>query len=378
MSIITEDKNWQFWNTIVRGKVILAKDPKKQGRVKIWIPDLMPLVQETKGLWARPANNPLGGRNTTEDGDDHHYQGSCMIPPKGSWIYIFFENGDPSEPRYFAAADMCTTKGGNDKPSVVAECRQGAEWHQKWVPVKTRQGRCIILSDDKEDQRVEITGKKRKLEGGPEPPNGPDDSVYVIDGNQTVILIGEKKGKEKVLIRTHKGDFLHIDVDERMLHGYFKNGIRLKTDGDYHLKVKGNMNVEVGGSEKTTVGKERHVSVGNDQRHMVNGNDYYLAGKARTEMVQGENNSISMGNLNLACKQFNIQATDKITVQATNQVNIMGDNTGVNVDGKEIHLNSQKTVPNRILPAAPTDAFFKSVPGASPAICMDPIGERDS
>jgi len=44
-----------------RAKVVLNKDPEKKGRVLLWIPDIMPLVSDSTGLWARPGNNPLGG-----------------------------------------------------------------------------------------------------------------------------------------------------------------------------------------------------------------------------------------------------------------------------------------------------------------------------
>jgi len=62
-----------------RAKVVDNKDPEKFGRVKVWIPELMPEIEDTKGLWARPGNNPVGGRNM-EDDDSHHYMGSSFVP----------------------------------------------------------------------------------------------------------------------------------------------------------------------------------------------------------------------------------------------------------------------------------------------------------
>jgi hypothetical protein len=62
-----------------RAKVINNKNPEQFGRVKVWIPALMIDVDESKGLWARPANNPIGGRNTKE-GEDSYYYGTCYIP----------------------------------------------------------------------------------------------------------------------------------------------------------------------------------------------------------------------------------------------------------------------------------------------------------
>ena len=107
------EENEHSWYGFHRAKVIDAHDLKKLGRVKIWIPDIMPDIEYSciSGIWAHPANNPIGGRNlpdmdgTVCDFEQGHYQGSCMIPPEGSWVWIFFENGDPNWPYYFAAAD---------------------------------------------------------------------------------------------------------------------------------------------------------------------------------------------------------------------------------------------------------------------------------
>jgi len=208
-----------------RAKVVDNKDPEKFGRVKVWIPELMPEVEDTKGLWARPGNNPVGGRNM-EDDSDHHYMGSSYVPKKGSWLFIFFENGNPNLPYYFGSLDIENTP-------VLPECQTG-NYEEKWVIFKSHEGRTIVISDDISDARLEITGKKRQIS---EPPTGDAASVYTIDGNQNVILIDEMPGREKILIRTYKGDYIHIDIDEQQLQAYFKKDILIKTDGSIHLEA---------------------------------------------------------------------------------------------------------------------------------------------
>ena len=74
------------------------------------------------------------------------------------------------------------------------------------------------------------------------PPSGDTDSVYTIDGNQTTILFDEREGKEKILIRTYKGDFFHIDIDEQKLQIEFENDILIKTNGDFNVTANGEMN----------------------------------------------------------------------------------------------------------------------------------------
>ena len=211
-----------------RSKVVDNKDPEKFGRVMLWIPDIMPDVPDNQGLWARPANNPVGGRNI-EENSEHHYMGSSYIPKIGSWMFCFFEGGNVNRPYYFGSLDLENTP-------VLPENQVGTNYEDKWTIFKSHEGRCIVVSDDDPktgDPRVEITGKKQLLS---DPPTGNIGSVYKIEGNQTTILLDERKGKEKILIKTHKGDYLHIDIDEQQLQAYFKNDIRIQTDKSFSPK----------------------------------------------------------------------------------------------------------------------------------------------
>ena len=216
-----------------RAVVVDNKDKEQFGRVLVWIPDLMPEVDRTKGIWARPANNPLGGRNK-EDSDENYYAGTSYIPEKGSWVFVFFEGGNINRPYYFGALDLENTK-------VLPENQLGSEPQNKWVILKSGSGRAVVVSDDTDDERVEITGKKRKLKS---PPSGDTDSVYTIDDNMTTILMDERDGKQKVLIRTYKGDFFHIDIDEQNLQAYFENDIIIKCNNDLKITANGDIDIK--------------------------------------------------------------------------------------------------------------------------------------
>lgn len=217
-----------------RALVIDNKDPERKGRVKVWIPDTMPEInpKEGKGLWAMSANNPIGGRNDEFGETENHFAGSSFVPTKGSYVFVFFEAGNPNRPFYFGAADLRNTP-------TLPECQTG-EYQKKWVLFKSHDGRCITMSDDSEDSRVEITGKKRTLSG---PPSGSTSSVYEIDGNQTSILLDERNGKEKILIRSHKGDFISIDVEKQELKITFKNNIYIKSGKSIFLSAEENINI---------------------------------------------------------------------------------------------------------------------------------------
>ncbi len=225
-----------------RALVVGNRDPKFYGQITVWIPQIMPEIESDRGLLAKPANNPVGGRNMEGD-NEHHYMGTSYIPKKGSWVFVFFEAGNPSNPYYFGACDLENT-------TVLPECKVGHNTEDKWVIFKSHEGRSIVISDDdpvKGDPRIEITGKKRKIK---EPPTGDEESVYEIDGNQTTILFDERKNKEKILIRTYKGDFIHIDIDQQNLQIDFENDINIECRGKFSLKAKGDIHIKTDASMK--------------------------------------------------------------------------------------------------------------------------------
>lgn len=243
-----------------RAKVVNNKDSEQFGRVQVWIPALMPDVDESKGLWARPANDPVGGRNEKE-GEDSYYYGSCYIPRKGSYVWVFFEGGNINRPYYFGSLELESSK-------VLPENQVGSNYQDKWTIFKSHEGRCIVISDDPDDARVEITGKKRKLSGGP---SGDTGSVYEIDGNQTTILLDERPGKEKILIRTYQGDFINIDIVKRSFNVKFLGDIIFDATGSIYFKSSTGINILSGGKiamqatsgYEVTAGPEARITASN-------------------------------------------------------------------------------------------------------------------
>jgi hypothetical protein len=371
---LEEDKKFN-WDGMYRALCVKDDDERIQARIKVWIPDVMPGIEPDsgQGIWARPANNPLGGRNLDATyGDDHDYQGSCMIPPKGSWLYIFFENGDPAEPRYFGACDIVTKPGADEEPSVPAECRQGGEYWKKWVPIKTRMGRTIVISDDVHDERVELTGKKRGIST---PPDGDDASVYQIDTNMTTILLDERLGKEKLLIRTVKGDYLHIDIDQQMLQAYFQNDIRIQTGANLHLMATENIIVNAGGSivqqcamnHHTTVGMMKHTNVVLNEHQTIGQTKFLLTGQEYNRYIGTVSNEMAGQDIN------------KIAIN-------------YNLDSAATNINSNKAFPATMtIPAIPASPSIPQLPSTilsrlpigpivAPSPCLGPViptGLRD-
>lgn len=254
-----------------RAKVVNNKDKQKFGRVQVYIPDLMPeLDSRSAGLWARPANNSIGGRNNEADTDDNHYAGSSYIPEKGSWVWIFFEAGNINRPYYFGALDLENTQ-------VLPENQVGTNYEKKWTLIKTHEGRAIVFSDDPDDERVEITGKKKRMTN---PPSGDTRSVYQIDGNMTTILLDERDGLQKILIRTYKGDYLHIDVDEQKLQVEFESDIIIKSHENILITADNNIDIKA---------KSGEVSIQADANnmHLKSGLNMNIQSSARTNIRAG-------------------------------------------------------------------------------------------
>ena len=251
-----------------RAKVVDNKDPEKYGRVIVWIPDIMPLVSDTEGLWARPANNPVGGRNL-EDDSDQHFMGTSYIPRKGAWVWIFFEGGNINKPYYFGALDIEHSK-------VLPENQVGTNYEDKWTIFKSHDGRTIIVSDDPDDERVEITGKKRQLK---DPPSGDTDSVYTILDNQTTFLIDERDGKEKILVKTYKGDYINFDIENQKLHVLVNGDVNVKSNGgifmsatdSINFKTGGNINLQAGGTVNSKAGGNSNTQSGGTINNLASG-----------------------------------------------------------------------------------------------------------
>lgn len=260
---------------VYRALVVDAADPKKQARVKVHVPDLM-LDKGwcgewcTNGIWAHSANNWIGGRNIYDtDGTrcswtDAIYQGSCMPPAKGSHVFLFFEKGDPSRPYYFGAADYGQTK-------TLPENRYGSSWWKKWTPIKTHDGRTLIFSDDVDDARVELTGKKRQLK---RPPDGDTESVFNIDGNQTTFLIDERPGHEKVFLKDYRGNYFKMiqdeDGEQDKLYIHMGNDIHITTPKNIFITAGEDIHITAKKNIFVTALNDMHIKVTNHLTEMAN------------------------------------------------------------------------------------------------------------
>jgi hypothetical protein len=322
-----------------RAKVVNNKDKEQFGRVMVWIPDLMPKISPSIGIWARPANNPIGGRNT-EEGGANNYMGTSFIPANGSWTWVFFESGNVNRPYYFGALDLENAK-------VLPENQLGKSYEQKWTVIKSHAGRAIVVSDDADDERVEITGKKRLLT---EPPSGDIFSVYRIDENQNTILLDERDDTEKLLIKTHKGDFIKLSIKDRTLEIQVASNIEIKSGGHVLITSSGDQHFLAGGNVYITAGAGIHMVAGGSINHEAGDEFNYKCASNSNEIIGAQHISeIGEASFTKAGKEHHTQAGSLIAR-----------------DAASIQDNSGASQP-------PPAAAINAVPATS----ADPIGDRD-
>jgi hypothetical protein len=269
------------WHGMYRAKVTEVDiEGNDYGAVRVFVPALMfsskmkegqqDWDDNTGGLVAYPANSSMGGYNSKDSGGTANYQANIMVPLLNSWWWVFFEGGDPNRPFYTAPFLYRHSK-------VPPENRNVSEPHKVYTLAKLHSGRAIVMADSPDVQRIEITGKKREITGGPE---GDAASVYKLingterdnlPGNQSVIMLDERPGREKFLIKTHLGDFVHIDIDSRKLQIFFKSDFVIETEGNVFLKVKGNIVEKVDGNKIEEIGGSYILKVGADHMQEAGG-----------------------------------------------------------------------------------------------------------
>jgi len=286
-----------------RAQVIENKDKQQFGRVLVWIPDLMQNVNSDTGIWARPANNPLGGRNDQGE-PDHHYMGASYIPRKGAWTWVFFESGNINRPYYFGALDIENTK-------VLPENQVGENYQDKWTLFKSHEGRAIVISDDDDDQRTEVTGQKHKLNT---PPTGDLESVYKIETNMNTFLIDERDEYEKILIKTRKGDYIKLNIKDEKIEIFTESDIEIKNNGVFNITAKGDINI---------LSEEGHINI-NAQQGDIN--------------ILADLGDI---NINAETSDINLLATsDNINLQAFTDINLKTDVDIIIDSGNELSLKA--------------------------------------
>jgi hypothetical protein len=133
------------YNGIYRAKVEDNLDPSQYGRIKARAYPMFADIDSVVQLpWAVPAMGlftgaALDGSYTGSSGYSGTSYGSFCVPDIGSFVFVFFENGDPYQPVYFAEAQTA----GYGLPSEKGEA------YPKGKVAKTKEGWLLHNTPDK-------------------------------------------------------------------------------------------------------------------------------------------------------------------------------------------------------------------------------------
>lgn len=125
---------------IYRAEVVENVDPTNIGRVKVRIPAVAPTDVI---IWARPMSL-FGFKDKTF--------GTHCVPPVGSYVYVFFENGDPSFPVYFGGVVLLET--------TLQENTLDGSSEKEFVLLRTPNGSYIKISDNKNKISLHTPGQR--------------------------------------------------------------------------------------------------------------------------------------------------------------------------------------------------------------------------
>lgn len=257
-------------NGFFRGVVEDNEDPEKRGRLKVRIFGIHSTSKisgqvdgiETDNLvWSEPAL-PI------TEGSQSGF-GAFSIPLKGAHVFLFFENGNPLSPRYFASSpgipqNKANPKEGFNDPDGVypTEHRLKEPDYHRLMRGETE---ATIVKDktDKLKKNIQVAGGETWDEPNP---------MYAAQYPHNVVLA------------THGGVQIEVDStpNQQRVHIYHpsntyieigpKGDMIIRNDGGKYEIVMQDQKTNIDCSEWHTVGKSRKVKVGLDEIKEVGGN----------------------------------------------------------------------------------------------------------
>lgn len=259
-------------NGFYRGVVEDNNDPEKRGRLKVRIFGVHSASKtsgDTDGIetdnlmWSEPAL-PI------TEGSQSGF-GAFSIPLKGAHVFLFFENGNPMSPRYFASSPgvpqtkSSAKEGFNDPDGVYpTEHRLGEPDYHRLMRGETDK---TIVKDktDKLKKNINVAGGEKWDE--PNPMNEteyPHNIVLATHGGVTV-EIDSTPNKQRIHIYHPSNTYIEIGP---------KGDMVIRNDGGRYDITMQDQKTSIDCSEWHTVGKSRKVKIGLDEIKEVGGNSH--------------------------------------------------------------------------------------------------------
>jgi len=293
-------------NSIYRGVVEGVADPLKLGRVQIRVFGVhTPLKEKSSGgrdgvptaelPWALPAN-PIAEGSVSGFG-------VWAVPVQGSHVYVFFENGNPSTPVYFASVggqpiNPPDTKKGFNDPDGVYPLKHRLNQPDMHRLARGESSDTIVTAKNASTDKNVKTGDGSTWSEPNSSYNAkyPDNLVIATHGGN-IIELDSTPGKERIHIFHSSNSYIEIDVDGNMVIRNNKDKYEIVLGGkNIHVKdnlnetTDGNKSVRVEGNDTAIVNKNRKSTIDGNDDKILNGNDTQTVGGSLTINVTGSVN----------------------------------------------------------------------------------------
>lgn len=308
------DAERRYWGKY-RGFVADNQDPRRMGRVKVRVPEL--LGREIMTDWAA-TNPPYGGLPET---------GGFKGLPVETAVFVEFESGDVNRPLVTGTWWGQPKNGSPDPPALTRS--DGRTCFKDDPSVGSPKGEDGFVSADGESQCQPAS--PLLVNGGPEYPLN---QVLKTRNNGVTVEVDDTPGRPRVHVYLGEGSGSWLEMD--------KDGLSVRVNGkEYHLaeqdrsvKSKGGMHffaedrmtmraardrfLHVGGDEERTVEGERKTFVtGKESRFNQADYEHHVVGN-RTTVVLGEDKLIVAGAVDYnAAGKFGIVAGGVFSVAAS-------------------------------------------------------------
>lgn len=286
-----------FFDYIQIGEVVDNLDPRKLGRVKIYIDGISDptLRSNTVGLpWAWQAAPIQHGGG--------YQKGSFSVPNKGDIVFLFFLYGDIDYPYYFASFPCIQSDPLNENKRLHKS--NPPDWHSlaREMPHMLEKNRIgtedLIEYETKYPNNTVVSfGTKGDL------------------GINCTVEHDETPGKERIQITHLKGSYLKFGK---------RGDVSIKsTENQYNTTEKNKFDYVEGNKENRVRGTELSVIDG-DKTEFLQSNENKTVVSNKTESVGGnsENNVVGIRKeITNAAKQSDVGAVDEETVGQTKIIN---------------------------------------------------------
>ncbi|MND62241.1 hypothetical protein D3C80_535170 [compost metagenome] len=235
--------------TVFAGVVVDNNDPRKAGRVRVRVPDVMPdAIPDNHLPWALPTNQAYA-----VDADKAERAGSVDVPPKGAKVGVRYPTGDPHKP------ELAPYPG--DKKTILKEAEKN---YPNRKVIRLDNGCYMII--DKSTNEVFVTN--------------PGDSHFVFLGDYSKTVVGKCTEIVSGSVSDVPEYLLNAsDTKIQEIAAKSAGGVSFKGSGgagskyehikgDYTLVIDGNRIVKVKGNDSLNVGRNRDETVTGNHKIM--------------------------------------------------------------------------------------------------------------